>query len=63
MYSSLESKNLVALRAIFRLCPDAVSSLSEYRYIAENPLLVEIAKANDNELLNEVVREWTAVLK
>ena len=40
-----------------------MSSLSEYKNIADNPLLVEIAKANDNELLNEVIREWTQVLK
>lgn len=63
MYSCLDSGNSVALSAIFRKCPDAVSSLSEYKFIADKPLLVEIARANDNELFNEVIREWTSVLK
>ena len=48
---------------IFRECPDAIYSLATFKFINDKPLLVEIAKTNNTELLNEVMREWTTELK
>ena len=63
IYFALEKKNFTALRLLFRECPDAIHSLQNFKFINDKPLLVEVAKANNTELLNEVMREWTTELK